>query len=206
MNQALQILEFLQFSEKLKTQKRDNKLSNGSFESVADHSWHLGLMAMVTHSHLEQKVDLLKTLKMIVIHDLVEAEIGDIPYSHSIANPELKKKKDIEELQEIQKIKYLIGGELGDKIFNLWHEYKEQITLESKFVKALDSMEADYQATLLGDVSYWDDIYYKLVFTKSDKHCKHEKILQELNKEIKRKMEDEMIKIGLDVEKLRNKL
>jgi putative hydrolase of HD superfamily len=206
MEHAKRILDFLKFSEKLKTQKRDNLLSDGKYESVADHSWHLALMAFLVYPHLEYKVDLLKTLKMILVHDLTEAEIGDLPFSHSIKNPDLKKSKDIKEKQEIQKIKDMVGGELGGEVFELWNEYKQRISNEARFVKALDSLEADYQALLFGDINYWDDIYYDIVLSKNDKNCKHEKILQELNQEIKKRTEPEMTKIGLDIEKIRKSL
>jgi len=206
MENAERILDFLKFSEKLKTQKRDNLLSDGKKESVADHSWHLALMALVVHPHLEESVDLLKVFKMILIHDLPEAELGDIPFSKSVENPELKKEKDEQEKLEIEKIKNKIGGDIGKEINELWQEYKERKTKEAKFVKALDSLEADYQGILFDNISYWDDIYYSLVFIKSDKHCVHEKILQEINSEIKKRTEEKMLDIGIDVNKIKEKL
>ena len=141
---------------------------------------------------------------MIIIHDLAEAELGDIPFSKSYDNPNLKLEKQIKEKQEIEKIKNMIGGESGDEIYNLWFEYEKRESNEAKLVKALDCMEANYQSILYGDASYWDEIYYTLVFTKSDKHSNHESILQQLNLEIKKRTEPELTKIGLDVEKLKN--
>jgi len=117
MENAKIILDFLRFSEKLKTQKRDNLLSDGNRESVADHSWHLALMALVVSPHLESSVDLLKVFKMILIHDLPEAEIGDIPFSKSVQNPALKKEKDDQEKSEIGKIKNMVRGDLGKEIY-----------------------------------------------------------------------------------------
>jgi putative hydrolases of HD superfamily len=203
-NEAIRILNFLRFSEKLKTQLRDCLVSTGREESVADHSWHLALMAFLTSPHLKNKIDLLKTLKMILIHDLTEAQIGDIPFSHATENPNLKIEKQKAELVEIKKIKDLIGGELGEEVFSLWEEYEERKSPEAKFVKALDCMEANYQSILYGDISYWDDIYYDVILSKSDNHCTHEPILIKLNEEIKRRTEPELTKIGLDVEKLKN--
>lgn len=62
MNNTKKILDFLKFSEKLKTQLRDNKLSTGRIESVADHSWQITLMCILVEPHLKNKVDLLKVL------------------------------------------------------------------------------------------------------------------------------------------------
>jgi len=203
--QAKQIIEFLTFSEKLKTQKRDCFLSNGKLESVADHSWHLALMAIIVHPHLEAPVDLLRALKMVAIHDLTETELGDIPYSHAYENKDLKADKAKKELEEIEKIKNKLGGQAGQEIYDLWHEYEKRECPESKFVKALDSMEPNLQGLLTGDISYWDDVYYPICYSKADKHCKHEEILSALNEEIKDRTDPEMIKIGLDPEEMRRK-
>jgi len=202
---AKQIIDFLTFSEKLKTQKRDCLLSNGKLESVGDHSWHLALMAIIVHPHLKTKVDLLKALKMIAIHDLTEVTMGDIPYSHAYENKNLKEQKDKQELEEIEKIKNKLGGEDGQRIYDLWHEYERRECPESKFVKALDSIEPNLQGLLTGDISYWDEIYYPLCYSKADKHCMHEEILSALNEEIKDRTDPEMIKIGLDPEEMRKK-
>jgi len=92
----------------------------------------------------------------------------------------------------------LIGGELGWEVFALWHELEERKTKEAKFVKALDSLEANFQS-VMHDVGYWDDWFYKIALTKADKYCTHEKILQELNKEITRMMKKEIKKAGVNL-------
>jgi HD domain len=70
------ILEFLALSERLKCEPRHSSLSNGQQESVAEHCWQMALMALVVHRKLREPVDIEKTLKMILTHDLVEAETG----------------------------------------------------------------------------------------------------------------------------------
>ena len=192
------ILDFMKFSQKLKIQQRDILMPEGRYESVADHSWHLGLMAMLVHPRLENKVDLFRCLKMILIHDLVEADIGDLPFSEGHKNSDLKKKKQEQELKEIKRIKDMIGGELGEEFHDLWLEFEERKTPEALFCKALDSMEANFQSILLEDISYWDDSYYQSAFTKADKYCQHEPILKALNEEIKDRTEVELNKLGLE--------
>ncbi|KKQ60260.1 MAG: hypothetical protein US82_C0042G0006 [Parcubacteria group bacterium GW2011_GWC1_38_22] len=71
---ANDILKFLAFSQKLKSQQRTIKLAKDRHD-------------------LKKKIDLLKSLKMVLIHDLVEAEIGDTPYGDSISNEQIKEKK-----------------------------------------------------------------------------------------------------------------
>ena len=67
------ILRFLALSERLKCEPRHSWLSDGQQESVAEHCWQMALMALVVHRELREPVDIEKTLKMILTHDLVEA-------------------------------------------------------------------------------------------------------------------------------------
>jgi putative hydrolase of HD superfamily len=204
MQNAIEIIEFLKFSSKLKSQQRSIKISQDRHESVADHSWHLCIMVLLVHPHLQKSVDLLKTLKMALVHDLVEAEMGDIPYGLTFTNKKIKNDKSTKEKKEIEKIKKMIGGELGEEVYNLWHELEKLQNSEAKLVKALDSLEANHQSILF-DVDYWDDYFYKIALTKAEKYCKHEKILININNEITNRMENEFRKIGLNVEKIKGK-
>lgn len=142
---------------------------------------------------------------MILVHDLVEAEIGDISYGLTFLDPKLKKEKRKKEKLEIAKIKKMIGGNLGREVYELWNEFEKCLTHEAKLVKALDSLEANHQSILF-DISYWDDYFYSLALTKADDHTKHEDILEELNQEITKQMEREMKLIGLDVKKMRKQI
>ena len=74
------ILKLMNVAEKLKSVLRHSWLSSGRRESVAEHTWQMALLALLVAKHLEKPVNLEHTLKMILIHDLVEAEAGDIPF------------------------------------------------------------------------------------------------------------------------------
>src|ERR1700741_2960386 len=90
MESVSRILNFLALSERLKLELRHSWLSNGRQESVAEHSWQMALMALLMHRHLEHPVDIAKTLKMILVHDLVEAEVGDVPFFETGERKRLK--------------------------------------------------------------------------------------------------------------------
>jgi len=198
---ATDILKFLAFSQKLKSQQRTIKLSGNRHESSADHSWHLAIMAMAVAPHLKKKVDLFKSLKMVLIHDLVEAEIGDTPYGDVVLDQDIKIEKKRKENEEIEKIKKLIGGELGNEIHELWYEFEEKKTNEAKFVTALDSLEANHQS-IMYDVDYWENWFYPVALTKADKYCEHEEILGALNSEITNRMKEEFDKAGIVLNKI----
>jgi putative hydrolase of HD superfamily len=71
----LKFLNFLHASEGLKDELRHSYTSKSRQESVADHSWRMALMAIVLEP--SEGVDVLKCLKMAIVHDLPEALAGD---------------------------------------------------------------------------------------------------------------------------------
>ncbi|MDO8593172.1 MAG: HD domain-containing protein [bacterium] len=202
MKKADKILQFLKFSSKLKSQKRTIKLSGERQESVADHSWQVCLLVLLVQPYLKNEVEIFKALKMALIHDLAEAEIGDIPHGVTATNRKIKLQKRKDEEREMKKIKKMIGGKLGAEFYDLWSEFETGQTREAKLVRALDSLEANQQSIRF-DVDYWDDYFYSIALTKAEKHCRHEDILCKLNSLITTGMETEFRKIGLDVEKIK---
>jgi putative hydrolase of HD superfamily len=79
MGNLREILLFLNKAEKLKTIKRQVAVSDNSRkESPAEHSWRMALMAMILHRELELDLDLLKAMKIIIVHDIIEAIADDV--------------------------------------------------------------------------------------------------------------------------------
>ena len=73
------IYEFIIELDRLKGVYRKSFLSDGSRnENSAEHSWHLAVTVMMLHEEIEEEIDLLKTLKMALIHDICEIGAGDI--------------------------------------------------------------------------------------------------------------------------------
>lgn len=90
---------------------------------MADHSWHLALMAILVEPLLGEKIDLLRALKMIIVHDLVEAEVGDLPYHDGVKNSILAEEKGEEEANEIERIKQMVSeidDDLAEEVYSLW--------------------------------------------------------------------------------------
>ena len=72
-------IAFIKEIDKLKYIQRKTKLFNSDRnENDAEHSWHLALMAIVLAEHSNEPIDILKVVKMVLIHDIVEIDAGDV--------------------------------------------------------------------------------------------------------------------------------
>lgn len=188
------ILNLLGLAENLKSELRHSWLSSGRRESVAEHSWQMALMALLVHRHLEKPVDLEHTLKIILVHDLVEAEAGDIPFFET--GPRKDQKQQREQVA-IQNIKNMIDPKTGQEFYDLFQEFELAATPEAKLAKALDNLEVQIQHNL-ADFSSWEEIEYELVYTKMDDHCAHDSFLRELCDTVKLQAEKKMEANGID--------
>ncbi len=138
------ILDFLKTAVNLKKISRQgwiDKLSLDNPESVADHSYSMAIMGMVI-SDL-QNYDSEKIIKMILLHDLAESKIGD--YTPEQLSKEKKNKLEnnafdeiIKNLPDLIKLQYL----------QIWQEYQENNSSESKIVHQIDKLEMVLQAKI----------------------------------------------------------
>src|SRR5258708_20287721 len=103
--QITSILKVLTLAERLKFELRHSYTSSGRQESVAEHSWRMSLMAVLIEPLLTQKVDTARMLKMIIIHDLVEAEARDISALDILRNPSIKIQKAENESRAIENLR-----------------------------------------------------------------------------------------------------
>src|SRR5687768_3959428 len=103
--QITSILKVLALAERLKFELRHSYTSSGRQESVAEHTWRMSLMAVLIEPLLTQKVDTARLLKMIILHDLVEAEATDISALDVLRHPEIKIQKEEREKQAIENLR-----------------------------------------------------------------------------------------------------
>jgi len=137
------IIKFLTEVGKLKKIERRGWVVSGvkKSESVADHTFRTALMVILLGQN--RKIDLLKAVKMALIHDIAESEIGDI-----ITWNNLEKTKDEKIALEKKAMKKLVSilGPSGDNYYNLWEEYENCKSPEARFVKDIDKLEMILQA------------------------------------------------------------
>lgn len=162
-DQLARILDVLHIAERLKHEMRHSWLADGRQESVAEHTWRVALMVIMVAPYLDQAVDIEKCLKLALLHDLAEAETGDIPVFEN-QQQDRKQAKYYNEQLAILHIKSMLNdNEVGQQIYELWEEYERQECYEAKFVRALDKLEVQLQHNE-ADLSTWLHLEKLMVF------------------------------------------
>ncbi|KAJ4494865.1 HD domain-containing protein [Lentinula edodes] len=136
-------LAFFHILEKLKTQKRTGWLNNNirNPESISDHMYRMAVLSMCTS---DKNLDVAKCVMLSVVHDLAEAQVGDIAPSHGISK-EQKSRLEAEAMH-IFIHEMLHDSPAAQRIGALWKEYEDRETPEARFVKDLDRFEMATQA------------------------------------------------------------
>ncbi|MEP0942190.1 MAG: HD domain-containing protein [Rhizobiaceae bacterium] len=135
MDTVQQKIEFILELEKLKGVLRKTKpVGQERFENSAEHSWQTTLTAMILLEDADPGLDALKVFKMLLIHDVVEIDAGDVFVYDTAARAEIAE----QEAAAAKRIFGLLPAEIGKELLALWHEFEDRQTLESQFAKAVD--------------------------------------------------------------------
>jgi putative hydrolase of HD superfamily len=131
-------LLFIREIDKVKLILRQTVILDSSRqENDAEHSWHLATMAMILQEHAAEPVDLVRVVKMVLIHDLVEIDAGD-----TFAYDEVgAKDKPERERKAADRIFYLLPDDQAAEVDQLWTEFEARETPESRFAAALDRFQ-----------------------------------------------------------------
>jgi len=156
------------------------------WDSVAEHSWRMTLLAVVLYPYIQEGVDLLKTLKIILVHDIVElvaldfnpvakhVQGGGHAFDHKTF--EEKHRREIAASEEVfndlptdlkEEFKLLFAEYITTKAF------PNKATPEGRFAYALDKIEATIQVIdWRAPTKNWKQEYFdkamKYVFTWSE--------------------------------------
>ncbi len=129
---------FIHEIDKLKYIQRKTRLFNSErSENDAEHSWHLAMMTIVLAEHSNVKVDVLKVLKMVLIHDIVEIDAGDV----FLYDTNKMHCNTMAERQAAERIFGLLPKDQFDELTALWEEFEACETAEAKFAKSMDRFE-----------------------------------------------------------------
>lgn len=147
MNERLdKLFDFFREIDKEKQIGRQTYLADGSRkENDAEHAWHMAIMTILLSEYANEEIDVLRTVTMLLIHDLVEIDAGDT-YAYDDEN---KKTQAAREAKAAERIYGLLPEDQGHKLLNLWLEFEAQKTPEAKFARTMDCI----QPMMLNDAS-----------------------------------------------------
>ena len=165
-NDLLKQIQFIKEIDKIKyIQRRTCLLNSDRPENDAEHSWHLALMAIALSEHANKPVDILRVLKMVLIHDIVEIDSGDVfVYDKSKSH-----KNTEEEFAAAKRIFGLLPENQAKELIDLWKEFEDGETDDAKFAKSLDKLEPLLQ-NFSNNGGTWDkyNVTYNEVYTQKE--------------------------------------
>lgn len=139
-------IAFIMELDKIKKIGRQTYLSDASRkENDAEHSWHLALMAFVLADYANEEIDVLKTMKMVLLHDVVEIDAGDT-YAYDTEGNKTKRER---ECKAAERIFGILPEKQQKEYRSLWDEFEAMESAEAKFANMLDKV----QPLLLNDAS-----------------------------------------------------
>ena len=131
-------IDFLTEMDRLKSVLRTALTEGGSRrENDAEHSWHVALMASTLAEYSNKKIDIDRVVKMLLIHDVVEIDAGDVMIYKEAARREQRAR----ELVAAERIFNLLPADQAAEIRELWDEFEALETAEALFAKALDRLQ-----------------------------------------------------------------
>lgn len=132
-------IRFIVEIDKLKQVLRQNVvIGTNRNENDAEHSWHLAVMAILLSEYFADKdIDVLKVLKMVLIHDLVEIDAGDT-FCYDEKGYEDKEER---EQKAANRLFSILPSEQAQEIRDIWNEFEKLNTAESRFAACLDRLQ-----------------------------------------------------------------
>ena len=189
------LMEFFHACERLKNESRQTYKSNGTHETVAEHSWRLCLMVMVLSETVES-IDRDKCIRMALIHDLPEVYAGDA-YRLDV---KAQAGRHATEQGALESLLRLVPEAAAEEIASLWLEFEEGKTREARLVRLVDRLEVLVQHNE-SEVHQWNDVERQIQYGLAGKHSERYGFLSdfasEIDQETKKKLGDAGYHTGL---------
>ncbi|WP_028030595.1 HD domain-containing protein [Gemmobacter nectariphilus] len=150
-------LAFLTEADKLKSVLRAGTLCDRSRrENSGEHSWHIALYAMVLADQADPAVDIGRVIRMLLIHDLVEIDVGDTPIHAQNGAPHGSADLLAMEQAAAARLFGLLPADQAAEFRALWDEFEASQTPDAIFAKSLDRVQPVMQ-NLATDGGTWVD-------------------------------------------------
>lgn len=133
-----QLFDFIKEIDKEKFIGRQTYLTDRERkENDAEHAWHMAIMVLLLQDYANEPIDVLKTISMLLIHDIVEIDAGDT-YAY---DEEAKKTQRDREEKAARRIFGLLPEKKGHYLMELWKEFEARETPEAKFARTMDNLQ-----------------------------------------------------------------
>jgi putative hydrolases of HD superfamily len=140
-------MRFVAEIDRLKAVLRQTMLAGpGRRENSAEHSWHLAVMALTLAEHAPAGTDIGRVTAMLLLHDLVEIDAGDL---FAYADEAQQARQEEAERVAADRIFALLPPDQAASFRGLWDEFEERRTPEARFARGLDRLQpmmANFQA------------------------------------------------------------
>lgn len=153
---------FLNEADRLKSVLRATTLVDGSRpENSGEHSWHLALYALVLADQAAPDVSIDRVIRMLLLHDLVEIDVGDVPIHSANGQAHGSLETQAAEARAADRIFGLLPADLGPDLRALWEEFEAAQTPDAVFAKSLDRVQP-VMANLMSGGGTW--VTYDVTF------------------------------------------
>ena len=133
---------FLNEADRLKSVMRATTLCDGSRrENSGEHSWHLALYALILADQAAPGVDVARVIQMLLLHDLVEIDVGDVPIHSANGTAHASEQTQAAESRAANRIFGLLPPDLRDDLRAIWDEFEAAETPDAIFAKSLDRVQ-----------------------------------------------------------------
>ena len=133
-----QQFDFFLAIDKEKEIIRQTPIADGTRkENDAEHAWHMAVMTLLLSEYANEEIDRLRTVSMIIVHDLVEVYAGDT-FAY---DEDAKKSQKERELAAADKLFSKLPDDQAEYMRGLWEEFEAEITPEAKFARTMDNIQ-----------------------------------------------------------------
>ncbi len=160
---------FLTEADRLKSVLRATTLCDGSRpENSGEHSWHLVLYALVLADQAGPEVRIDRVIRMLILHDLVEIDVGDVPIHSANGEAHGSAETQAAEARAADRIFGLLPDDQRDAFRALWDEFEAAETPDAVFAKSLDRVQPVMQNLASGGGSWatynvtWDQLEQRI--------------------------------------------
>ena len=142
MNRLDAQFEFLAEADKLKSVLRATTIFDGSRrENSGEHSWHIALYALILAEHAVRPVNIDRAIRMLLIHDLVEIDVGDVPIHSAGGNAHGGADVLAAERKAADRLFGILPTDQAADLRALWEEFEAAESDDAVFAKAVDRVQ-----------------------------------------------------------------